>query len=399
GSLLRLWCQAAYPALPAAPLPYSKKFACESVAIDFVQTLAHLDFLDAAYWLSSSYAMLLAEAKRKRLAMFFTPVSLTRGLLDDLAKQGVNFSTETFMDPACGGAAFLAPIAMRMKQALAAKGKSARQILRHVETHIRGADLDRTLCELSRQFLCMALHREIEVTGYVPSFKVNRADSLTGLRQSYSKIDVVVCNPPYRKMTTHELTRLHRPYSEMLSGQPNLYGLFIALCVRLVRKDGVAALVTPTSFLSGQHFGPLRTFLMRHTDVAHIGMVSDRQGVFIDVEQETALTVLRRRAPRALPQLNACISVVSATGQYQNVGEYRLPNSGSVWPVPRSVEDVDLLERASLSPFRLADYGYRVRIGAFVWNRDERPTYASRNQVRKAKAVTAVPLLWSSDIA
>lgn len=48
-------------------------------------------------------------ASDKRLAMFFTPASLTDGLLQDLTAQGVDFGTQTFLDPACGGAAFLGP--------------------------------------------------------------------------------------------------------------------------------------------------------------------------------------------------------------------------------------------------------------------------------------------------
>lgn len=398
GTVLRLWCKTAFPALPKPSLPYSKVLATEPQIPAFVVVLSQLSFLEATYWLSSSYAMLADEDYRKKLAMFFTPASLTEGLLDDLAEQGVDFGCQSFMDPACGGAAFLAPIALRMRTALAARGFTALKTLKHIEKHLYGCDLDKTLCELSKHFLCMALHAEIQKTGYVPSFKVHPANSLTHLAASLGTVDVVVCNPPYRKMTSGELEPLRDTYADVIEAQPNLYCLFIALCVRLLRIGGRAALVTPTSFLSGQYFGRLRRFLIRNTDVEHIGMVSDRQGVFIDVEQEAALTVLRRCAEEDRTQVRANVSVVSGTGQYTSVGECTLPNAGAVWPIPRSVEDVALLRTATLSRFRLSDYGYRVRIGAYVWNRDKRPKFESLQDARRVKAHTAMPLMWSRDI-
>ena len=399
GTVLADWYRTDYPVLPRPVLPYSEELASNRKVIAFVEKLRTLDFLEGTYWLSSLYATATENDYRKKLAMFFTPPSLTKGLLDDLAEQGVDFSCQTLLDPACGGAAFLSPIALRMREALLRMSVSPLKVLQHIESHLYGMEMDATLCELSKQFLCMALYSEIEKTGYLPEFRVHQADSLTKLVPMFETIDVVVCNPPYRKMVADEFKHLREAFGDVIEGQPNLYGLFICLCVRLIRKGGYAALVTPTSFLSGRDFSKLRTFLMRNTEVAHIGMVSDRHGVFIDVEQETALTVVRRRAESDCTQTKAKVSVVSATGQYKDLGECILPNGGAVWPIPRLVGDVALLKAASNSKFRLSDYGYHVRIGSYVWNRDKRPRYESIKDVKRAKAHTALPLLWSSDIS
>ena len=384
--------------LPPPDLKFSRRLADNALLQDFVQTLRALDFLEASYWLSSAYAMLSNDRYRKELAMFFTPVSITRGLLEDLANQGVDFGTQTFIDPACGGAAFLAPIALRMKSALQTQGLTEREVLEHVEAHLFGTDLDAVLCELSKQFLRMSLNAEIERTGYLPRFKVSRANSLRELNSMFGTLDVVVCNPPYRKMTAAELEPLRAAYHDMFEAQPNLYCLFIGLAVKLLKVGGRAALVTPTSFLSGQYFSKLRTFLMHNTLIEHIGMVSDRLGVFIDVEQETALTVLKRRATPHDGETTAKVSVVSTRGDYTDVGPSLLPNSGATWPIPRAVDDVRLLRAAGQTGFHLVDYGYRARIGAFVWNRDKRPTFQSAKEVMRARCQTAVPLLWSGDI-
>ena len=398
GTVLRLWCEKDFPALPKPTLPHSKVLAEKREVSGFVTMLSELGFLEATYWLSSLYAIHSDEGHRKELAMFFTPASLTEGLLDDLADQGVDFGTQSFMDPACGGAAFLAPIAMRIRAKLKARRYSTKEALKHIERHLHGCDLDKTLCSLSKHFLWMALHDEIQETGFLPSFRVRAANSLTDLKGQLGTVDVVVCNPPYRKMNAAELDPLRKVYADVVEAQPNLYALFIALCVRLLRIGGRAALVTPTSFMSGQYFGRLRTFLIRNSDFEHLGMVSERSGVFMDVEQETALTVLRRRKEKDRPWIQTSVSVVSGAGEYKSVGECTLPNSGAVWPVPRSVEDVTLLREAAKSRFRLSDYGYRVRIGSYVWNRDTRPKFHSLKDARRVKAETAMPLMWSRDI-
>ena len=399
GTALRLWCEQQFKSVPIPKLPSSSHLAATPQLKNFVSLLQKMDFLEASYWLSSAYAMLTDETYRKKLAMFFTPASLTRGLLDDLAAQGVDFGKHSFLDPACGGAAFLAPIAFRMRETLKAQGLSPRARLKHIERHLFGTDKDATLCKLSRQFLYMALHEDLEASGYRPTFNIEAADSLKSQGGKLGRRDVVVCNPPYRKLAANEVALLDPAFEQVTEAQPNLYSIFIFQCVRLVRPKGIVALVTPTSFLSGQYFSGLRSFLICNTDVAHIGMVSERKGVFIDVEQETALTVLRRRVPDSRAEARATVSVVSVEGKYTAVGASVLPNGGSVWPIPRAVADVELLKRAAASKFRLADYGYKIRIGAYVWNRDKRPKYDTMRDVRKAKATTAVPLIWSRDIS
>jgi adenine-specific DNA-methyltransferase len=358
-----------------------------------------MPLLEASYWLSSAYSVLCDAGHRQLLAMFFTPTSLTKGLLDDLVEQGVDFASHSFFDPACGGAAFLAPIAQRMRVCLRKRGLSSRQVLEHIEANLYGTDMDPVLCELSKHFLLMTLEQEVRETGWVPAFKVHQADSLRELVRMFGTLDVVVCNPPYRKMGAQELEDLREAYADVIEAQPNLYGVFIGLCVRLLRAGGYVALVTPTSFLSGQYFSRLRGYLMGTTDVRHIGMVSDRLGVFIDVEQETALTVMRRRKEAFQGAARTQVSVVSADGRYKGVGECVLPGAGRTWPIPRAVLDVPLLKACACSSFKLEDYGYRVRIGAYVWNRDMRPRYQSLKDVKKAKAQTAMPLIWSRDIS
>jgi adenine-specific DNA-methyltransferase len=398
GSALARWCKESFPGLPRSGIQIDAQLRHDPAVGAFVDFVKGQSLLEATYWLSSAYAQLADKERRKQLAMFFTPPSLTRRLLDDLSTSGVDFAVRKFCDPACGGAAFLAPIATRMRDALRGRGASPAQILDHVQRHLLGFDKDATLCKISKHFLLMVLHDEVVATSARPKFQVYPGDSLLRAQHLLGTLDVVVCNPPFRKMPSAEVAHYLNDFADIIEAQPNLYALFIALCVKLLAPGGTCALVTPTSFLSGQYFSKLRTFLMTQTAVLSIGMVSDRLGVFIDVEQETALTLARREETGHTSATEAEVSVVARDGEYVDVGRCVLPNSGAAWPIPRAESDVALIKSAAKSHATLADYGYTPRIGAFVWNRDTRTTYPSAKSAARARGGTAVPLLWSSDI-
>ena len=396
GTVLRIWCKRAYPRLAVRGVPWDKTLADAPAITGLVAQLERLPFLDAAYWLSTAYADLARPEYRKTLAMYFTPPPIAKRLMLDLQKEGARFAEHRFVDPACGGAAFLALVASRMRRELLKRKAAPIDILQHAQTHLAGVDLDKSLCQLTKHFLYMVFYPEICVTGRRPHFKIRCADSLTA--RHLTRFDVVVCNPPFRKLSQAEAAKHLPRFSEVMQYQPNIYALFIALTERLAKPNGIVGLVTPTSFLSGQYFGSLRTFLLRNTKVRHIGLVNDRERVYLDVEQETALTVLRATPPREHEVTNTAVSVVERDGGYRQIGKCPLPNSGTSWPLARDTADVKLLQSASHSPFRLSDYGYSPSIGGFVWNRDERPAYLTKREIPLPQRTTTVPLLWSSDI-
>lgn len=398
GTILHAWCDQEYPGLTSAEIPSKNRLLVDAPVKAFLAMLVEQPFLEAAYWLSSAYALLREDSDRKSFSMYFTPPPITERLLNDLERQGVSFDNGKFLDPACGGAAFLVPIALRMKASLKAQMASPRKILEYVEENLFGMDIDSTLCSMSKQFLKMALYEEIRAARREPYLRIATGNSLCDIEALFGSIDVLVCNPPYRKIKRQEIDRYRFSFDEVIEAQPNMYGLFIALSIKLLKKNGVCALVTPTSFLSGQYFSKLRCFMMRESQILRIGMVEGRSGVFIDVLQETALTFLRRTTMPHPVQTKVSVSIVSRNGKYVEVGPCMLPNSGAAWPIPRTESDVLLLKNSLASKFRLKDYGYAVRIGSFVWNRDKRPVYLSAADVKRCKAKTAVPLIWSSDI-
>jgi adenine-specific DNA-methyltransferase len=240
----------------------------------------------------------------------------------------------------------------------------------------------------------MTMYEEIKETRFVPELAVKCGDALAISRKNPRRFDVVVCNPPYRKVPSKELANLSAENRAVCAGQPNLYAIFMAVSTRLARLGGRIALITPTSFLSGQYFSPLRKYLAAKTRVHQIDLVEKRQGVFVYVEQETAVTVLQRIPKTAARNVPANVFAIGSRSGAELVGSASIPVDGSLWILPRAKTDAPLLKLFATCKHTLASYGYETGIGLFVPHRNKRRTRRFRR-----RNLRAFPLLWSTDIS
>jgi adenine-specific DNA-methyltransferase len=395
--VLYRWQLAAYPQLVSRAPWGSKDLLAQESVREFAEWLRaqHL-FNEAAFWLATAYAIWVGEETRTARALFFTPPQLADRVIGNLVKHGASLMEDHWHDPACGGAAFLVPIAQQMAQSHERSGVSPSESVRRIEAQLSGSDLDETLIYLSQQFLLMALAPLLDRAGYLPSISIKHADGLTA-RNVLGNYDVVACNPPYRKLKAEEVKRYEGKYRGVIEGQPNIYGLFIDRSLELTRADGLVGLLTPTSYLSGQYFSKLRRRILSCSEVLQMDVLSNRSTMFLDVEQETIITTLRRRASPNLETTATSVCVLDEKGGFVGVGACRLRNSGKPWAVPRAKDDADTLFFAEQSQFRLKDYGYKARVGSLVAYRDKRDRF-KRNH-KPVQEGMAVPLVWATDIS
>lgn len=397
-AVLWLWQEAQFPHLTHAERrPYgTSQFLAEPAVVGFADWLAqHEGFNVAAYWLATAYAIWVGEATRAKNSLYFTPPRLSERVIDNLVSEGASLTDGNWHDPACGGAAFLVPVAQRIARALRERGDSPRSVIKHMEKHVTGSDLDETLLELSRQFLRMALYDLIVASKYFPDFELIHGDGLSS-STSACRPDVVICNPPYRKLKAKDVEGYAVDYASVIAGQPNIYGLFIHRSIQMARLGGLVGLLTPTSYLSGQYFSKLRVELLIRAAPLRIDMLSGRTSTFIDVEQETSITVLRTREPKEVERWSVHVSVRTKQDVFEDVGQCLLPTCGKPWPIPKSVDDVALLKAAEGSAMRLSSYGYQAKVGHLVDYRDERRRYAEPPKTKHGR--TVFPLVWATDI-
>lgn len=283
--------------LPLTPLPND----VDLIKMDFVgladeigQSLAELPLGEAGYLIGNLYTSMMPSDMRARLGAFYTPPPLVDRLLDHVTATGFNWLTGRILDPACGGAAFLAPVSIKIAKVLKEQGiAEPSRIIRHIAEHVYGYEIDPFAAWMSQVLVEIAMLGYCIAAGERLPQMTTVANTLKLMPGEYGKHDLVVGNPPYGKITL--MPELRHRYAKSLFGHANLYGLFIDLAIRLTKENGCIAYVTSSSFLGGQYFKELRQLVAEKAPPLIIDFVTLRNGVFDDVLQETVLVVLDRR--------------------------------------------------------------------------------------------------------
>jgi adenine-specific DNA-methyltransferase len=360
-------------------------------AIELARTIgreaAALPIEHACYQISATYTALVSEKQRSELGMYYTPPALSDRLLAMAEEAGVDWQEARVLDPACGGGAFLLPVARRMRETL--KAHTPADQLKSITSRLRGFEIDPFAAWLTQTWLEIELADLVAATGRQVPPLVDLCDSL---RQEPGKVlfDLVIGNPLYGRVSLSAEQR--RKFAESLFGHANLYGVFTDLALRWAKPKGVIAYVTPTSFLAGEYYKSLRSLLARDAPPVAVDFVEARRGVFEDVLQETMLATYRRGAKAADVAVHY-VEVSSETlARISKAGRFRLPtNSAGPWLVPRVAEHQALIDQLAAMPHRLADWGYEVSTGPLVWNR-------FKDQLKAKPSADAYPLIWAEAV-
>ena len=371
------------PEIPLAPLEAE---ICE-LARKMGTGAAELDVLDASYRIGVLYTGLMPGERRARLGAHYTPRALCQRLLDMAEEAGVEWDTARVLDPACGGGAFLSPLALRMAAGL--KAEPAEAVLTSIEQRLRGYEIDPFAAWMSQVFLHVTLAELCLKAGRPLKSLVQVCDALEQESEA-GKFDLVIGNPPYGRITLSP--GLRQKFRRSLFGHANLYGVFADLALRLTRSSGVIAYVTPTSFLSGEYFKALRVLLGWEAPPVSIDFIAERKGVFADVLQETLLATYQRGGQPGEASVHFLTQDRHGSVKITGAGSFNLPEElDRPWLIPRSNRQSELVSRVTRLPYRLADYGYTVSTGPLVWNRH-------KSSLRDEPGEGRYPLLWAESV-
>ncbi len=104
------------------------------------QAAAAFDPETAAYSIGLTYTGMLPPAYRASHGIFYTPPQLTARLIDQATAAGVDWTTARVLDPACGGGAFLTPVARRIIDAL--PNVTPAILVKNIGSRLRGYEID-----------------------------------------------------------------------------------------------------------------------------------------------------------------------------------------------------------------------------------------------------------------
>jgi adenine-specific DNA-methyltransferase len=341
----------------------------------------------AAYAIGLTYTGMLPTTYRADHGVYYTPPELTRRLLDQATAAGVDWRGCRVLDPACGGGAFLAPVAQRMLAAL--PNVTPAILVKNIAARLRGYEIDPFAAWLSQVTLDAVMLPVCRQARQSLPVLVTVCDSLQR-RPPRERYDLVIGNPPYGRVTLSPEQR--HGFRRSLFGHANLYGLFTDVALRHARPGGVIAYVTPTSFLAGEYFKNLRALLGREAPPATVDLIASRKGVFEDVLQETLLATYRRKKPAKPAQVFEVLPDGAGDLQITKTGSFSLPSDPSEpWLLPRSRKQAVLIKRLLSMPDRLAEWGYAVSTGPLVWNR-------FKSQLHSKSKAGRYPLIWAEAV-
>ena len=370
--------------------------ACELVALpesdakladSLGEIAATFDAERAAYQIGLIYTGMLPAQHRGDFGVYYTPPSLAARLIVQATAAGVDWTRARVLDPACGGGAFLTPVARRIIESL--PNCSPAILIENIGARVRGYEIDPFAAWLSQVSLDAVVLPVSRKAGRRLPVVVTVCDSLQR-EPPREGFDLVIGNPPYGRVSLNAVDRAR--YRRGLYGHANLYGLFTDMALRHAKDDGVIAYVTPTSFLAGHYFKNLRALLARDAPPVSFDFVSARKGVFDDVLQETLLTTYRRGAPSSGAAVHEITPIDETMLTVVDAGVIPLPTEPSEpWILPRTAREAPLVARLARMPHRLADWGYGVSTGPLVWNRH-------KDQLVDRPGRGRQPLIWAEAV-
>jgi adenine-specific DNA-methyltransferase len=360
--------------------------------------LSTIPFLDSSFLIGTLYTALLPNEWRATNGAYYTPPSLVNHLISMVSEQGFDWQRGKILDPACGGGAFLSPVALRMFESLPKKiTNNPDKTITEISERLSGFEIDPFSAWISQTLVEMAfLPQCIEAEKRFPQI-VTVCDSLIQIPTKTDLVDLVIGNPPYCK--TPLSPELRNKYSRSLFGHANLYGIFTDMAITWAKPNGYIAYVTPTSFLGGQYFKSLRALLSTEAQPVAMDFVSERKGVFEEVLQDTMLVVYNKNNRMENSDKNTSVNVHSLKSNgdgktiiRKDIGRFQLPvGSEDPWLIPKEPEQIELVDKIIKMPGRFNRYGFEIITGQLVWNRN-------KDRMCSEHLPGSYPIIWADAI-
>ncbi|GIM55550.1 Eco57I restriction-modification methylase domain-containing protein [Capnocytophaga cynodegmi] len=137
-------------------------------------------------------------------------------------------------------------------------------------------------------------------------------DNAQALKENYKgeQFDLIISNPPYFKLAKDDEKTIAA--KELVSGQPNIYSIFMGIAARLLSENGELIFITPRSFASGNYFKAFRELFFNTVQIDKIHLFNSRKDTFNRdrVLQETVVI----KAIKEKIDINKGILVSSSVG-------------------------------------------------------------------------------------
>lgn len=183
--------------------------------------------------------------------------------------------------------------------------------------------------------------------------------------------DIVIANPPYFKLNKADPRA--QICSHIVHGQPNIYGLFMAVSASILKDKGQFIFITPRSFSSGPYFKRFRQYFFNIIRPDHFHIFASRKEAFKRdaVLQETVIL----KGIRSETLSEHCVSVtVSNSDALDKIEKSSLPISRIISKsdkehsiiLPTSKNEEAIIDVVQSWKSSLSDMGLKISTGPVV---------------------------------
>lgn len=319
----------------------------------------------------------LPRKNQKKLGQFMTPPDVALFMAQRCMPEE-SLEVVRILDPAAG--AGILPAAVF--ECLLNQPRLPKQI------HLLLFEIDGRLVPALRR-LTERMRRLARSRGVIMKTSINNRDfllsSVATARQPIA--DIIIANPPYFKINATD------PKALAHAGQPNIYGLFMAVSAKLLTPHGRWCFITPRSWTNGLYFAAMRRHLFCWLRIDAMHIFESRREHFPEDEilQEAMITWATTHA-----QPNAKIVISSSNGS-SDLTRGRLlrlhlehvigQDDERVVALPTDEPTIDSMSwNATLS-----SYGLKVSTGPVV-------AFRAKQYIQEIESADTFPLLWMQHI-
>lgn len=347
------------------------------------------------------YTQKVTPKHKKEYGQFFTPIPIAQLMASfcDITKDNIKV-----LDPGCGTAI----LTCALIEHLVEKPHYIKYItLVAYETDPDLVDITQKSIEYLKDWLLkkgIILNYSLHLSDFI----IETANVLNSKQPSLfenfnpeiQKFDIIVSNPPYFKLASDDPRT--RAAKELVSGQTNIYSIFMGIASKLLADNGELIFITPRSFASGNYFKAFRDLFFKSVQIDKIHLFCSRKDTFNrdSVLQETV--ILKAIKEKADPNKSILVSssagikdIFEPTLKYFVTSDLiDLTSKEKILHLPINDKEENILNLVSTWGNVLSDFNIKISTGPVVSFRAIE--YIQSNY--ENGTVFLVPLFWLQNV-
>lgn len=290
----------------------------------------------------------LSDKSRVDSGQYFTPIAAAKimaGFISNPRRE-----TLRILDPGAGSGILSFVLAKRLLEENQLLKVEVRAIERDTSLH------KFILASFSDLLKTYKSRVRIEITG---------EDFLTYALSTLDRFDVVIQNPPYKKIGAKSEIAL--ALKDFGFHSPNLYSAFLELGIKLLKTNGEMVSITPRSFMNGTYFKNVRARLISKAPIHGLHLFHSRSEVFKDsgVLQEAIIVHWKKIAkPPSRVEVSSSVSHTSKLQVFQAPSSQVISN-GLIF-APSNKKELELLIAFKKLTCTVKELGLSVSTGKVV---------------------------------